>query len=85
MEEKWISVKDRLPEEDCEAIIIYGTTGMGGVSYHMSTGRYQKERNRFSGEFDWTSTYYWSPLPNTPEGVTLRKLNQNQYNLHTKK
>jgi hypothetical protein len=65
---EWIDVNDRLPTKDKgKYLVYYGTTGMGGNSYHQSIGFFNAKRGRFSGEMDWTCAYYWMELPPPPK------------------
>ena len=67
--QEWISVKDRLPEEE-EKVLIYTKTGI--VNYGTYTRRYGfdcKEGFICSDGFMWLSTAsHWCCLPQPPKG-----------------
>ncbi len=67
--QEWISVKDRLPEEE-EKVLIYTKTGI--VNYGTYTKRYGfdcKEGFVCSDGFMWLSTAsHWQPMPQPPKG-----------------
>ena len=65
---EWISVKDRLPDND-EPILIYGkaTCHTCDPSPKVREGRMYNKRFIF-GEYDCTcDVTHWMPLPETPK------------------
>jgi hypothetical protein len=67
----WTSVKDRLPEEDCEKrMLAYGCAECDGACNHEPHVQfciYYTKGFRF-GEYDCPlNATHWMPLPNPPE------------------
>ena len=60
---EWISINDRLPDNDDEVLVAWEDQYGGGVTtdyYAPSAGRWgMVEKNTYS---------YWAPLPKRPEG-----------------
>lgn len=57
---KWISVKERLPEEDVQ-VLVYGTTGLCGTAYMLNGNWLTK---------NWlVKITHWMPLPKKPKEV----------------
>lgn len=59
---KWISVKDRLPEEDGD-YLIYVTVPFTGSKF-MTVMHYEKD----AYSQIWMDTTHWMPLPQPPKG-----------------
>lgn len=76
----WISVKDRLPEEDGEYLVfmIHKTMVLGYANRLTDVDQFDFNENT-SGWYDYDSEYgfyqrmdvtYWMPLPEPPKEVT---------------
>ena len=68
-QEGWISVKDRLPEEE-ERVLIYTKTNITNYgTYTKRYGAYRKEGFICQDGFMWLNTAsHWMPLPQPPKG-----------------
>lgn len=67
MENKWISVKERLPEADEFVLCARTQTSMGGTKYITPGIGKLGQGNKFSCEFDWVNVTHWMPLPEPPQ------------------
>ena len=67
--QEWISVKDRLPEEE-ERVLIYTKTNITNYgTYTKRYGAYRKEGFICQDGFMWLNTAsHWMPLPQPPKG-----------------
>ena len=67
--QEWISVKDRLPEEE-EMVLIYTKTNITNYgTYTKRYGAYRKEGFICQDGFMWLNTAsHWMPLPQPPKG-----------------
>ena len=67
--QEWISVKDRLPEEE-ERVLIYTKTNITKYgTYTKRYGAYRKEGFICQDGFMWLNTAsHWMPLPQPPKG-----------------
>lgn len=66
----WISVEERLPEEEKEYIVLFCQLSMSGGTYIQRVAKYHSHIQRFQGEFDLIRAAYWTellPLPPKPE------------------
>lgn len=57
---EWISVKDRLPENDNMVII------WGGIGFYMNANWYTLTGTSFPRKIEWEVTH-WMPLPKPPK------------------
>ena len=66
--QEWISVKDRLPEEE-ERVLIYTKTNITNYgTYTKRYGAYRKEGFICQDGFMWLNTAsHWMPLPEPPK------------------
>lgn len=65
----WVSVKDRLPEEETEYLCWFGDYPMGAFAMVC---RWNKTRGAFwcySHNAKWAFVTHWMPLPETPKEV----------------
>lgn len=65
---EWISVKDRLPENDTPCLV-YGGTERDG--YRMDVSLYVDGDDKLQNGFLYGCVFpvtHWMPLPNFPEG-----------------
>lgn len=66
---KWISVKDRLPDEGIEVLIYTGMIDLDNIpKYEIATYRIFSNASIFvSGPYNIHGVTHWMPLPPTPE------------------
>lgn len=68
--DRWISVKDRLPESEKEVLVWYRWTwGAGFVSHRFGISKWYSNIKRWDEGFIPKSfeVLYWQPLPETPK------------------
>lgn len=58
---RWISVKERLPEEK-ESVLVHYVDGWMPIAFLLGGKWYQS-----GGETSWLSVTHWMPLPEPPE------------------
>ena len=58
---KWISVKDRLPEEK-QSVLVHYVDGWMPIAFLLNGKWYQS-----GGETSWLSVTHWMPLPEAPK------------------
>lgn len=75
LEEQWISVKDRLPEERLTHCLVFNGDAPE-YNQHVFQANYYTQTKEFVAEgthaFLGTITH-WQPLPSTPIGPTIKK------------
>lgn len=67
---EWISVNDRLPENDIPCLVCGGTERDG---YRMDVSLYVDRDDKLQNGFLYGCVFpvtHWMPLPNFPEGLT---------------
>ncbi len=67
-EMKWISVKERLPEDDIDLIVCTNTFYMGIGWYYPQTKKWDFEIQKHT-EADLGEVTHWMPMPPPPEVV----------------
>ena len=64
---QWISVKDRLPEDEGD-VLVYGVSPRGRKKTAiMNYLAFEADRPRWALDGIWT-VLYWMPIPEPPEG-----------------
>lgn len=58
---RWISVKDRLPEEK-QSVLVHYVDGWMPIAFLINGKWYQS-----GGETSWLSVTHWMPLPEAPK------------------
>ena len=64
---EWISVKDRLPEENEYVLCARLQGSMSGYKYILPSVGRVRNKSSWSCVMDWVSVTHWMPLPEPPK------------------